>query len=81
MNVAQYGRALALGARGRRFKSCFSHQKKNMVNVDLIGRTLDCESGSWEFESPHSPQEQKCANSIVVSTRDCKPLDLSSILS
>ena len=56
--VAQLDRALASGAKGRRFESfraCHSGIQINGTNnsggYSSVGRALDCDSGGREFES------------------------------
>ena len=55
--VAQLDRALASGAKGRRFESFRAYHTPEEKSVKLnggyssVGRALDCDSGGREFES------------------------------
>ena len=40
-NVAQFGRALDLGSRGRRFESCHSDDDAKLVSLMIITATVD----------------------------------------
>ena len=47
LDVAQFGRALALGARGRRFESCYPDQPMKMAKLNkadwFLLKKLGCE--------------------------------------